>query len=190
MKNMRASLPRTTRKLQPKIPSHSAVTRNLVRKPLPLIRSSGRISLGATRLRRPSSSASRPNPPNPARRPPTKSIQPCRTFHRLRPRRAHSFLANPLPLASPQQVSVEEPSAALLPSPSLNHPHLSTVLAIAAACILLTPAIHAQGCAQCQDNLRSTPPQTQRVYRHAIALMAFAGAGIFVTSFLVMRRFR
>ncbi len=64
------------------------------------------------------------------------------------------------------------------------------MLALAAACILLAPAVHAQGCSQCQDNLRSTPPQTQRVYRHAIALMAFAGAGIFVTSFLVMRRFR
>ena len=38
-------------------------------------------------------------------------------------------------------------------------------------CIFLTPTAHAQGCAQCLDSTRATPPSVQAAYRHAIMLL-------------------
>ena len=55
---------------------------------------------------------------------------------------------------------------------------------------LLTPPLRAQGCPQCQDNLRQTPPRTQSAYRHAILLMTLTGTTLFASGIVLLRRFR
>ena len=57
-------------------------------------------------------------------------------------------------------------------------------LAVAAA---VTPA-SAQGCAQCLDATRATPPEVQAAYRHGIYLLAGAGATFFIAGVLLLRR--
>ncbi len=47
-----------------------------------------------------------------------------------------------------------------------------------------------QGCAQCLDTTRATPPVVQAAYRHAIALLAGAGAAVFVAGVGLLRRNR
>jgi hypothetical protein len=47
-----------------------------------------------------------------------------------------------------------------------------------------------QGCAQCLDSTRATPPTVQAAYRHAIILLASAGATLFITGTLLLRRQR
>ncbi|MFC6644471.1 copper resistance protein CopC [Granulicella cerasi] len=47
-----------------------------------------------------------------------------------------------------------------------------------------------QGCALCLDSTRATPPVVQAAYRHAIFLMAGAGATIFIAGILLFRRER
>jgi hypothetical protein len=47
-----------------------------------------------------------------------------------------------------------------------------------------------QGCAQCLDNTRATPPAVQAAYRHAIILLAAAAATLFAAGTLLMRRNR
>jgi hypothetical protein len=49
---------------------------------------------------------------------------------------------------------------------------------------------HAQGCAQCLDSTRATPPQVQAAYRHAIYLLGGAGAIFFLTGLILFRRER
>ena len=49
---------------------------------------------------------------------------------------------------------------------------------------------HAQGCAQCRDNLSSTPAATQRAYRHTIEALALAGLAVFAAGLLTLRRYR
>jgi len=51
-------------------------------------------------------------------------------------------------------------------------------------------AVLAQGCAQCLDSTRTTPPAVQAAYRHAIYLLAGAGAIIFLGGTLLLRRER
>ncbi len=48
----------------------------------------------------------------------------------------------------------------------------------------------AQGCTQCLDSTRATPPQVQAAYRHAILLMAGFGVSLFVAGTLFMRNNR
>lgn len=55
---------------------------------------------------------------------------------------------------------------------------------------LFATASHAQGCAQCRDNMESTPPATQAAYRHAIELLAITGIVFFAGGILVLRRYR
>lgn len=49
---------------------------------------------------------------------------------------------------------------------------------------------HAQGCAQCLDSTRATPPAVQAAYRHAIILLGSAGATLFIAGTLLLRRQR
>ncbi len=57
---------------------------------------------------------------------------------------------------------------------------LAAVLSPAFAC-----AAHAQGCAQCRDNLQATPLPVQQAYRHAIELLAISGLAIFAGGVLL-----
>jgi hypothetical protein len=57
------------------------------------------------------------------------------------------------------------------------------------ALIFLTPhSAHAQGCAQCLDTTRSTPPAVQAAYRHAILLLIGAASTLFITGLILLRR--
>jgi hypothetical protein len=47
-----------------------------------------------------------------------------------------------------------------------------------------------QGCAQCLDSTRATPPAVQTAYRHAIELLAGSALAIFVAGTLLLRRNR
>jgi hypothetical protein len=47
-----------------------------------------------------------------------------------------------------------------------------------------------QGCAQCLDNTRATPPAVQAAYRHAILLLAGCAASVFAAGTLLLRRGR
>ena len=61
--------------------------------------------------------------------------------------------------------------------------------ALATALLLTpTPLLHAQGCVQCLDSTRATPPQVQSAYRHAILLLGGTAASIFVTGALLLRK--
>jgi hypothetical protein len=47
-----------------------------------------------------------------------------------------------------------------------------------------------QGCAQCLDSTRATPPAVRAAYRHAIFLLGGAGATVFAAGTLLLRRER
>jgi len=47
-----------------------------------------------------------------------------------------------------------------------------------------------QGCAQCLDSTRATPPAVQAAYRHAIILLGGFGAAFFLAGTLLLRRLR
>lgn len=53
---------------------------------------------------------------------------------------------------------------------------------------LLTPHAGAQGCSQCLDTTRATPPATQAAYRHAIELLAGVASALFVGGLILLRR--
>ncbi len=53
-----------------------------------------------------------------------------------------------------------------------------------------SPILHAQGCAQCRDNMQATPQSVQLAYRHAIELLGGAGVAVFAGGILVLRRYR
>jgi len=63
-------------------------------------------------------------------------------------------------------------------------------LALLFALCLPAGATRAQGCAQCRDNMQSTPPSVQRAYRHAIEVLAISGTAVFIGGTLLLRRFR
>jgi hypothetical protein len=45
-----------------------------------------------------------------------------------------------------------------------------------------------QGCTQCLDSTRSTPPAVQAAYRHSIYLLGGVAASLFVGGALLLRR--
>jgi hypothetical protein len=47
-----------------------------------------------------------------------------------------------------------------------------------------------QGCAQCLDSTRATPPAVQAAYRHAIFLLGGFAATLFAAGTLLLRRER
>jgi hypothetical protein len=57
-------------------------------------------------------------------------------------------------------------------------------------CLFFVPAAHAQGCTQCLDSTRATPPAVQAAYRHAIFLLAGFAATLFTAGVLLLRRNR
>jgi hypothetical protein len=73
-----------------------------------------------------------------------------------------------------------------------SHPAHAVRLGIAlcATALLATAHAHAQGCAQCLDSTRATPPSVQAAYRHAIYLLGGAGATLFAAATLLLRRHR
>ena len=64
---------------------------------------------------------------------------------------------------------------------------LCILLAVAT---LTTQAAHAQGCTQCLDATRATPPAVQAAYRHAIYLLGGTAATLFIAATLLIRRER
>ncbi len=68
-------------------------------------------------------------------------------------------------------------------------PRLTAYLTITALILFIfaTQAI-AQGCAQCLDSTRATPPAVQAAYRHAILLLGGFGASFFIAGALLLRR--
>lgn len=61
------------------------------------------------------------------------------------------------------------------------------VLASLAPGLSGTP-LRAQGCAQCLDATRATPPQVQAAYRHGIYLLAGTATTFFIAGVLLLRR--
>lgn len=64
---------------------------------------------------------------------------------------------------------------------------VSFAIAIAAISLFTAPA-HAQGCSQCLDSTRATPPAVQASYRHAIYLLGGAGVTLFLAGLILLRR--
>jgi hypothetical protein len=48
----------------------------------------------------------------------------------------------------------------------------------------------AQGCAQCLDSTRATPPAVQAAYRHAILLVGGSGLLLFISGVILLRKQR
>jgi hypothetical protein len=67
-------------------------------------------------------------------------------------------------------------------------PRLTAYLTLTALILFLfaTQAL-AQGCAQCLDSTRATPPAVQAAYRHAILLLGGCGATFFLAGALLLR---
>jgi hypothetical protein len=66
---------------------------------------------------------------------------------------------------------------------------LQLLLTIAAILFVCTaPQAFAQGCAQCLDTTRATPPAVQAAYRHAILLLVSAASAFFVIGLILLRR--
>jgi hypothetical protein len=63
-------------------------------------------------------------------------------------------------------------------------------LFVGALVAMFATGAHAQGCSQCLDATRATPPAVQAAYRHAIYLLGGTGAGLFAVGALLLRRER
>jgi hypothetical protein len=57
-------------------------------------------------------------------------------------------------------------------------------------CFFVAPTALGQGCTQCLDSTQAAPPAVQAAYRHAIILLASAGATLFIVGTLLLRRQR
>ena len=71
-----------------------------------------------------------------------------------------------------------------------NADSIRSVLLLVFVCLALTHGVHAQGCAQCLDSTRATPPQVQAAYRHAILLLGGFASAIFIAGALFLRQNR
>lgn len=65
---------------------------------------------------------------------------------------------------------------------------LAAVLVV--AWLVVVPRVEAQGCSQCLDSTRTTPPQVQAAYRHAIYLLGGTASTFFVAGTLLLGRHR
>ena len=86
----------------------------------------------------------------------------------------------------PTQAHHQTSQAPATKLPKLTHLHRILFLFL----IVLTPQAHAQGCTQCLDSTRATPPQVQAAYRHAILLLGGTAASLFLAGALLLRKNR
>ncbi len=71
----------------------------------------------------------------------------------------------------------------------MNARRLQLLLTVAGLLIIFTAAqSFGQGCAQCLDSTRATPPAVQAAYRHAIYLLVGAASSIFLAGLILLRR--
>jgi hypothetical protein len=71
----------------------------------------------------------------------------------------------------------------------VNSRRLHLLLTIAGLLLVsTTPQAFAQGCAQCLDSTRATPPAVQAAYRHAILLLIGAASSLFAVGVILLRR--
>lgn len=71
----------------------------------------------------------------------------------------------------------------------MNLRRLQPPLIIAGFLLVFTATeAFAQGCAQCLDSTRATPPAVQAAYRHAILLLVGAASTLFVVGLILFRR--
>lgn len=71
----------------------------------------------------------------------------------------------------------------------MNLDRLKLLLTIAGLLLVFTATeAFAQGCAQCLDSTRATPPAVQAAYRHAILLLVGAASTLFVVGLILFRR--
>lgn len=71
----------------------------------------------------------------------------------------------------------------------MNLRRLHLLLTIAGILLVLNAMPgHAQGCAQCLDSTRATPPAVQAAYRHAILLLVGAASALFTIGLILFRR--
>ncbi len=76
-----------------------------------------------------------------------------------------------------------------VPAPN-SLPIRNCLLATIALLPVLAIQAHAQGCAQCLDSTRATPPEVQAAYRHAILLLIGFGVSLFIAGTLLLREKR
>lgn len=66
---------------------------------------------------------------------------------------------------------------------------LGRLLCLASLLLILTASqAIAQGCTQCLDSTRATPPAVQAGYRHAIYLLGGFGVTLFAAGLYLLRR--
>jgi hypothetical protein len=85
---------------------------------------------------------------------------------------------------------VKQPLATRLKQTFLKESYLRWFWLGGLFCMCMTVPALGQGCSQCLDSTRATPPSVQAAYRHAIILLGGAGASLFITGTLLLRRQR
>ncbi len=91
----------------------------------------------------------------------------------------------------PDALHTATTAGTFLPSNPNRRPRLLAYLTLTALVLFLfATQAHAQGCAQCLDSTRATPPAVQAAYRHAIFLLGGFGASFFIAGALLLRHNR
>ena len=71
----------------------------------------------------------------------------------------------------------------------MNLRRLRMLMTVAGLLLVFSAAqAFGQGCAQCLDSTRATPPAVQAAYRHAILLLVGAASSLFVAGLILLRR--
>ena len=88
---------------------------------------------------------------------------------------------------STQSTLVRVPHLRARPYRALRWAYSLTLLALLA---ITTQHATAQGCTQCLDSTRATPPAVQTAYRHAILLLIGFATTLFLVGLSFLRRHR
>lgn len=71
----------------------------------------------------------------------------------------------------------------------MSQRRLQLLLTVAGLLLVFSAAqAFSQGCAQCLDSTRATPPAVQAAYRHAILLLVGAASSLFAVGLILLRR--